>query len=113
VDEQKWRKDAACLHEVQRLVDIGWVAEEAYDLWFPLGSECEGVDAAHARAICNGGTWPGADGRVQESCCPVRRECLEANIDQKHGLFGGTTPKQREQIRSNRLRRNRRRAVRA
>jgi hypothetical protein len=30
--------------------------------------------------------------------CPVQLECLEANLKEDHGFFGGTTPKERRRI---------------
>jgi predicted nucleic-acid-binding Zn-ribbon protein len=34
--------------------------------------------------------------------CPVREICLEENVDERAGIFGGTTGRQRIEIRKNR-----------
>lgn len=36
--------------------------------------------------------------------CPVRAECLEYGIDEKHGVWGGRSPKERQAIRKHRYR---------
>lgn len=33
------------------------------------------------------------------SYCPVRAECLDANIDEPDGVFGGTSAKERRGLR--------------
>ena len=96
-----WRSHAAC----RRMVAAAYPEDRQYiaNLWHPVRGDCEGPDATEAKAVCNG--IPG-----EKAACPVRAECLATYLNQKHGVFGGTTPKQRERIRANRLRR--RRAVR-
>lgn len=70
----KWRKDAACRGE-----DIS--------VFFP-----EDGNYATARRWC-------AD-------CPVKRDCLEealSHSDDWYGMFGGKTPRERENIRWSRM----------
>jgi WhiB family transcriptional regulator, redox-sensing transcriptional regulator len=43
----------------------------------------------HAKQICAG--------------CPVRDDCLTANIDEAYGIWGGTTPLERRHIRQGRV----------
>jgi len=57
------------------------------DLWFPSATEWYVV--AKAKRIC----WQ----------CPVRDECLDAGIDEPHGIWGGMTPDERHR-RKRRLR---------
>lgn len=66
------------------------------------------------RATCRGvldGRW---DAREMSACagrlcleCPVRLECVSEALDRHHtedvGIWGGTTPKQRDRIRRRRL----------
>lgn len=65
-----WHQHAACRDHPQRL-------------FFPNYGE----NTNHAKAICAG--------------CPVKPECLHHALTQpeKHGIWGGTTPRQRQQIR--------------
>lgn len=56
---------------------------EGPEPWFPS----RGVNAEHARAVCDE--------------CPVRQECLEAGLYEPAGLWGGTSERQRRQIRKN------------
>jgi len=60
------------------------------DLWFPSATEWYVV--AKAKRIC----WQ----------CPVRDECLDAGIDEPHGIWGGMTPDERHR-RKRRLRKAR------
>lgn len=45
----------------------------------------ENADTQTARSICQG--------------CPVKAECLEAGMMEKHGVWGGTSERQRRQLR--------------
>lgn len=61
-------------------------------LWFPTNDEGQAAAAQEARNICAG--------------CPVRDPCLEyavANREQ-HGIWGGTTERERRKIRKQRRR---------
>lgn len=76
-----WRSSAACLS-----VDP--------DLFFPISSTGPAENQiARAKVICAG--------------CRVRRECLEFALtqDQTHGIWGGTTPEDRQRDRRRRRRR--------
>lgn len=70
-----WRAAGACLHADP-------------DLFFPISSAGRALSQiAQAKAIC--------------ARCPVIRECLEfahANAP-IHGIWGGTTPEERQQVR--------------
>jgi WhiB family transcriptional regulator, redox-sensing transcriptional regulator len=70
-----WRASGACLHADP-------------DLFFPISSAGRALSQiAEAKAIC--------------ARCPVVRECLEfaqANAP-IHGIWGGTTPEERQQAR--------------
>lgn len=47
---------------------------------------------APAKALCwGGGENPG---------CPVRYECLTHGLHERHGVWGGTTPQERERLRN-------------
>jgi WhiB family transcriptional regulator, redox-sensing transcriptional regulator len=64
------------------------------DLFFPLSPTGPGErQIAHAKMICAG--------------CQVRRECLEFALahDQVYGVWGGTTPEDRQRDRRRRRRR--------
>jgi hypothetical protein len=41
------------------------------------------------------------DPAVRTLCdsCPIKRECLEMGLDEPYGIWGGTTPHMREQLR--------------
>lgn len=56
------------------------------DLFFPPRSTTAKRLEAQAKAICN--------------ACPVRNTCLEEALTnhEKHGIFGGTTPRERTRI---------------
>ena len=58
------------------------------DLFFPERGGPGAMDAVEAQKVCRS--------------CPVRAECLEAGIGEIHGIWGGTTPKQRRLIRRQR-----------
>ena len=88
-DTYDWVAFAACRRKVAEAYPED--RQHVANLWFPVQSDCDGGDAVEAMAVCH-------------NECPVRQECLAANLNEKHGVFGGTTPKQRERIRSNRLR---------
>lgn len=70
IHAQPWVKDGACL-------------EVDPDLFFPKSGDH--ASAATARVVCAG--------------CPVAGECLEfaLSTDQKFGIWGGLTPRQRKQ----------------
>lgn len=69
----------------------------------------------HAQAACTGVKdpeifFPGEGGSVSSAkaicaSCPVRLKCLEANLSETSGVFGGTTPRERQAIRKQRKRR--------
>ena len=76
-----WRSLAACLSADP-------------DLFFPVSSTGPAKrQIARAKVICAG--------------CPVRSECLEFAVthDQTHGIWGGTTPQDRQRDRRRRRRR--------
>jgi WhiB family redox-sensing transcriptional regulator len=58
------------------------------DLWHPANGNRAG--AQRAKAICG--------------LCPVRQECLEwaLQVNEEHGVWGGTTPLERRKIRRDR-----------
>lgn len=63
-----WLSEAACRGMDPGLFVPDVTVGKAFDYSVPL-------------AICSG--------------CPVAAECLEHFIDERHGVFGGTTPRQR------------------
>jgi WhiB family redox-sensing transcriptional regulator len=65
-DEPDWRADAAC-----RDVDPA--------LFFP--DDKRWLDSRAAKAVC--------------ATCPVRADCLEAGIDERFGVWGGLTERER------------------
>lgn len=71
-----WREDALCV-------------QTDPDLWF--ADKGDSGAYAHAKAICER--------------CPVRQECLDEHMAAQvtgygdYGVWGGTTPKEREQLR--------------
>ncbi len=70
-----WRSAGACLHADP-------------DLFFPISLTGRAIEQiAMAKAICAG--------------CDVRRQCLEfaQAQDAIHGIWGGTTPEERQRIR--------------
>jgi WhiB family transcriptional regulator, redox-sensing transcriptional regulator len=76
-----WRSSAACLSADP-------------DLFFPISSTGPAErQIARAKVICAG--------------CRVRSECLEFALthDQTHGIWGGTTPEDRQRDRRRRRRR--------
>ncbi len=79
-----WRSNAAC-------------RGEDTDMFFPGRGEWQRVQAA--KAICAG--------------CPVRDECLEESLvnGDRHGIFGGTSERERRLIRGARRRAARERAL--
>lgn len=70
-----WEADAACLG-----------AE--VDLWFPDSHRTD--HAVAAKRVC--------------AVCPVREDCLEAHLHEKHGVYGGMSENDRR--RERRRRRN-------
>jgi WhiB family redox-sensing transcriptional regulator len=65
----------------------GWELEAAcidmpFDIFFPE----DGQSFARARKVCGD--------------CPVRAECLQANLDVPKGMFGGTVPAERRLMRN-------------
>ena len=70
-----WRDHAACLGA-------------SPDLFFPERGDTEGTEAA--LAVC--------------ATCPVRPDCLAAHIDEREGVWGGTSARQRRQMRGQRYR---------
>ena len=82
----EWRESGACVNADP-------------DLFFPIG----------------GGQWGARQvRRAQQVCaqCQVRQQCLEFAIDagERHGIWGGTTPEERQRARRNELARRRRAA---
>jgi WhiB family redox-sensing transcriptional regulator len=76
-----WRSSAACLSADP-------------DLFFPISSTGPAErQIARAKVICAG--------------CPVRIQCLDFALthDQTHGIWGGTTPEDRQRDRRRRRRR--------
>ncbi len=73
------------------LVSRGLCAKMDPDLWFPEFDERTkeyGEQAARAIDICN--------------VCPVRSECLSYGLENEdYGIWGGTTPSQRREMRKN------------
>lgn len=65
-----WRHDAAC-----RGMDV--------DLFFPMSKDARAVGPG--LAVC--------------AVCPVSDECLLENIHEPFGVFGGTTPQERQALR--------------
>lgn len=64
----------------------------------------------HTRAACTGlplslffagrsDKWTPGGALAVCARCPVRAECLAANLDAVDGIVGGTTPKQRRRLR--------------
>lgn len=68
-----WKHKAACRHADP-------------DIFFPETSSSTMYN--EALAYCQG--------------CKVRATCLAEHLDEKHGVFGGTTPLQRKQLRGKR-----------
>lgn len=75
---------------------MNWIRRAACDgmdtnVFYPAKADHEGVEAA--KAVCRR--------------CPVRGECFEYALNQTgwdgdHGIWGGTTPEERKQIRKGR-----------
>ena len=65
------------------------------DDWYPVSATAEPArrDAAEAIAVC--------------ATCPVREECLELALRNwavgQHGVWGGTVPAEREELRAGRI----------
>jgi len=71
---ESWERDAACKDAPTRL-------------WFGPGDGTqERLWTAAPLAVC--------------AACPVKIECLEANVLVTSGVFGGTTPNERKAIRA-------------
>ena len=73
----EWRESGAC-------------ATADPELFFPIATGGVAVrQAEQARRICAG--------------CRVRRQCLQFAIDfgEAHGIWGGTTPEERQRVRLN------------
>lgn len=68
-----WASDAAC-------VSIGTA------IFYPPAGAVSGFHYAQARAVCN--------------TCPVAAQCLEFALDndERHGMWGGHSPEQRDRI---------------
>lgn len=75
LEQEPWIEDGACVGE-------------SPDLFFPHGAGQ--VDYAPAKAIC--------------ATCPVRLQCLAyaLRLHMDDGIWGGTSPKERRQIRRKR-----------
>lgn len=72
-DEPAWQDSASC-------------ATVDPELFFPEGRSWTAY--TDARRVC--------------ARCVVRIECLEAGLDQEHGMWGGTTPDERAALRRSR-----------
>ena len=72
VKDKSWFDNAAC-----RGMDP--------EIFFPASGDAEGL--RFALSICE--------------ACPVKQECLEINITEKLGVWGGTTGKSRAELRQN------------
>jgi hypothetical protein len=72
--------------------------QDVDDLMWRLGAACRGIDATvffpsskdyhtfeYAMSVC--------------AACPVKHECLEANLLEPDGIWGGTSAKERQRIR--------------
>ena len=73
IDDLMWRLDAAC-----RGLDA--------TIFFP--SSKDAATFQHAMSVCAG--------------CPVKDQCLEANLLEPDGIWGGTSAKERQRIRKER-----------
>lgn len=71
IDQLTWRLDAAC-----RGVDA--------NIFFPSPKDYDTFQ--YAMSVC--------------AACPVRAECLEANLLEPDGIWGGTSAKERQRIRN-------------
>ena len=74
-----WRADGACAHADS-------------DLFFPVSMRGPALtQVARAKAICAG--------------CPVSEQCLSFALEHEpgHGIWGGTTPEERQQVRPQRV----------
>ena len=72
-----WMEQALCTP------DVG-------DLFFP--DEKDGSKAAQAKRVCRG-----IKGKTDP--CPVLAQCLEYGLSENHGIWGGTTPRDRAKLR--------------
>lgn len=70
--DNSWVQHAACS-------DSGY----SVDLWFPQRGDT--TSERLARSVCES--------------CPVRFECLQENIDERDGIYGGTSGRQRRALR--------------
>jgi WhiB family redox-sensing transcriptional regulator len=69
-----WHRQAACVGKPP-------------DWFFPKGEGGPWTpDYSHAKQVC--------------ATCVVRSECLAAGINERYGVWGGTTPRQRRDMRS-------------
>ena len=71
IQKSLWRLDAAC-----RGLDP--------EVFYPASGDMEGLN--RALAVCEN--------------CPVRQECLEENITEKLGVFGGTSGAERKRLKA-------------
>lgn len=81
-----WRSRAAC------------AGSEDPDLWFSEATST--IRARQRREVAEHGrvlTVSVSEARAKAVCarCPVRRECLEANLHDEWGIWGGTLPVER------------------
>lgn len=70
IDENGWRRQAAC-------------AGRPVWMWFPSRGDARTLDAA--KKVCG--------------ACFVRAECLAANMDQRDGVYGGLSARERRDLR--------------
>ena len=56
------------------------------ELWFPTDGSIGRFRGKQAKDICN-------------TECKVRDECLTANLEVEHGIFGGLNEKERKKLR--------------
>lgn len=59
-----------------------------HEWFFPEGNPAAGVDYKPALALC--------------AECPIKDGCLDDHLQELWGVFGGTTPKVRKQVRKDR-----------
>lgn len=87
-------RDAVQLPDAGPFTPAPWMAEAnclgmGVDLFFPERGGCAPGETANAKDVCRG--------------CVVRAECLEAGMDEKFGMWGGLTPRERRRLRMKRL----------
>ena len=71
----------------------GVVCEQAPDIFYPEDFSAKNHGSNNMRAM--------AENTAREICmtCPVIAKCLKAGLYEEFGIWGGTTPKQRQKLR--------------